>query len=610
MRLPCSALKLLRWLYKYLLVYRHRKFFEKNDQLNRITKSRFWDYNPATITWSRPGTNSPYDETFSYDKNGNLKTLTRYTALAGPTTTLMDNLVYTYNIGAALDTLNQLNNVNDAVGSVISNDVTSTNYQMDPIGEESQEISTLENRQLQIRWTPYGKVDTLYNYNAAGTVLTNMHTYLYDAMGNQVRDLEMTGTTTDTTYFLYDGHNTQLAKYHMQLPPPGAINRMMVTNRYIYGSEKVATVVGANIAGVGAWFGMITWFWTFNPGRYYELHDHLGNVRATLFNTPPSGLGVPMANYYDYYAFGAYEANRYDETHGGPYPFGFNGQEKKDDYRGVGNSYTFKFREYDDRIGRFSSIDPLFKSYPWNSPYAFAENRPIDGRDLEGREWSPASQKYGRDNTSVLMMPSAERLINFHNNKSKEASYPHIPEYHEAHISDPNAADRAYGQQAFHQLGYVVPGLPLIEKAGKGEKITGTDIAIEAIAFIPVGKIGKLFKAGEFITKFARYGKCQEFAADFVRKASGALVSEGYTVRKFEINIGQNGLLGTFDKRLSETGLHQFVEVTKDGVTHIFDNMHPEGVLKEDFVKALGGVKDGINITGEKIMTLFTKEVK
>ena len=31
-------------------------------------------------------------------------------------------------------------------------------------------------------------------------------------------------------------------------------------------------------------------------------------------------------------------------------------------------------------------------------------------------------------------------------------------------MSDPYAADRAYGQRAFHQIGYGVPGLPLIEK--------------------------------------------------------------------------------------------------------------------------------------------------
>lgn len=41
---------------------------------------------------------------------------------------------------------------------------------------------------------------------------------------------------------------------------------------------------------------------------------------------------------------------------------------------------------HDPRIGRFLSIDPLAASYPWNSPYAFSENRVIDGVELEGAE--------------------------------------------------------------------------------------------------------------------------------------------------------------------------------------------------------------------------------
>jgi RHS repeat-associated protein len=69
------------------------------------------------------------------------------------------------------------------------------------------------------------------------------------------------------------------------------------------------------------------------------------------------------------------------------YRYGFNGQEKDNEIKGVGNSLDFAFRVYDSRLGRFLSIDPLAKSYPWNSTYAYAENRVIDGIDLEGLEY-------------------------------------------------------------------------------------------------------------------------------------------------------------------------------------------------------------------------------
>ena len=41
---------------------------------------------------------------------------------------------------------------------------------------------------------------------------------------------------------------------------------------------------------------------------------------------------------------------------------------------------------HDPRIGRFFAVDPLAAKYPWNSSYAFSENRVIDGVELEGKE--------------------------------------------------------------------------------------------------------------------------------------------------------------------------------------------------------------------------------
>ena len=49
------------------------------------------------------------------------------------------------------------------------------------------------------------------------------------------------------------------------------------------------------------------------------------------------------------------------------------------------------YRVYQKRLGRFLSIDPLSKKYPFNSTFAFAENSPISGIDLEGLEYYFAS---------------------------------------------------------------------------------------------------------------------------------------------------------------------------------------------------------------------------
>lgn len=71
----------------------------------------------------------------------------------------------------------------------------------------------------------------------------------------------------------------------------------------------------------------------------------------------------------------------------GDYRYGFQGQETDNEIKGEGNSMNFKYRMHDTRLGRFFAPDPLEKSYPHNSTYAFSENRVIDGVDFEGLEY-------------------------------------------------------------------------------------------------------------------------------------------------------------------------------------------------------------------------------
>ena len=73
----------------------------------------------------------------------------------------------------------------------------------------------------------------------------------------------------------------------------------------------------------------------------------------------------------------------------GGYRYFFNGQEADNEVLGEGALHAFEYRMHDTRIGRFWSVDPLAGKFPWNSVYAFAENRVIDGRELEGLEWNP-----------------------------------------------------------------------------------------------------------------------------------------------------------------------------------------------------------------------------
>ena len=57
-------------------------------------------------------------------------------------------------------------------------------------------------------------------------------------------------------------------------------------------------------------------------------------------------------------------------------------------------------RIYNGRMGRFLSVDPITKQYPELTPYQFASNRPIDGIDLDGLEYTPKG-RYGPNQIAV-----------------------------------------------------------------------------------------------------------------------------------------------------------------------------------------------------------------
>jgi len=71
----------------------------------------------------------------------------------------------------------------------------------------------------------------------------------------------------------------------------------------------------------------------------------------------------------------------------GAYRYGFNGKENDNEVKNKeGSQLDYGMRIYDTRLGRFLSIDPLSKSYPWNSPYSYAEGDVIRSVDLDGLE--------------------------------------------------------------------------------------------------------------------------------------------------------------------------------------------------------------------------------
>jgi RHS repeat-associated protein len=82
---------------------------------------------------------------------------------------------------------------------------------------------------------------------------------------------------------------------------------------------------------------------------------------------------------------------------GGGYRYGFNGKENDNEVKGEGAQQDYGFRIYDPRLGRFLSMDPMSKSYPYLTPYQFASNSTVGGIDLDGLEF------FKKDNTQYTI---------------------------------------------------------------------------------------------------------------------------------------------------------------------------------------------------------------
>ncbi len=163
-------------------------------------------------------------------------------------------------------------------------------------------------------------------------------------------------------------------------------------------------------------------FYLHRGRKVYELKNHLGNVLAVVSDVK---LGISTANYspapVDYYIADVVEMTDYEPfgmqlssrhwVSGDGYRFGFQGQEGDDEWSGEGSMLAFKYRVHDVRLGRFLSVDPLSDKYPWNSSYAFSENRVIDAVELEGLEKIVLADNLKPYESYLLLAINSEEIL-------------------------------------------------------------------------------------------------------------------------------------------------------------------------------------------------------
>ncbi|WP_338356624.1 RHS repeat-associated core domain-containing protein [Yeosuana marina] len=139
--------------------------------------------------------------------------------------------------------------------------------------------------------------------------------------------------------------------------------------------------------------------------KSYEVSNHLGNVMAVVSdrnlatpettNTTIAFKETDIKVYNDYYPYGMVLENRNEAIN---YRFGFQGQEKDDEVKGKSNSYNTFYRQYDSRIARWTSIDPI--THHQMSQYQSYDNNPLYWTDSRGSSTDSTTVKKNSANHS------------------------------------------------------------------------------------------------------------------------------------------------------------------------------------------------------------------
>jgi RHS repeat-associated protein len=183
-------------------------------------------------------------------------------------------------------------------------------------------------------------------------------------------------------YYAYDANGQVMALYEVQMS--STENTATLSEQHIYGASRLGMVKqdvllydnGNELEEQGELVVNIL------GAKRYEITNYLGNVNAVITDrkvyASPGALTVYEAVVMmkaDYYPFGMTMPGRHESGEG--YRFGYNGMELNPEVSGDGNSYTTEFRQYDPRLGRWLSLDPLMAMFPWMSPYVAFDNNPI-----------------------------------------------------------------------------------------------------------------------------------------------------------------------------------------------------------------------------------------
>ncbi len=223
-----------------------RAYAYKYDNLDRFTTANWGSVNGSSGNYSfSPAAPLAYQEAIgSYDRNGNISTLTRNGQLANS----LANFGYTYKGGT-----NQLTQVTNGGSSYLG-------YQYNAIGQMTQQTQGANT--MNVAYNAYGLIKEIRDVNSILTAA-----FAYDDRGNRLKKTtyKSDGTTPKhTTWYATDAAGNIMAVYESN-----GTNAIQLTEVSIYGGSRLGMYKPAE------------------QTYFYEVTDHLGNVRGVIGNPSP-----------------------------------------------------------------------------------------------------------------------------------------------------------------------------------------------------------------------------------------------------------------------------------------------------------------------------------
>ncbi|NAS12669.1 RHS repeat domain-containing protein [Poritiphilus flavus] len=302
----------------------------------------------------------------TYDKNGNILTLTRkgHTNAGATSFGNMDVLDYDYHNSELSNKLYKVrDDGNDSYGFKDST-ADSQDYWYDANGNLTSDANK-------------GITDIDYNYLNVPTKIT------------------VSGSNSGTIDFIYDAEGIKLQKTKTE----GSVTtKTDYAGSFIY--ENGSLQFFSNPEGYVQPDG------SGNYDYVYQYVDNIGNVRLSYTDADGNGSIDPSSEIIEesnFYPYGMIHEG-YNEVisssgNSTAQKWKFEGQELNEDLSL--DVYEWKYRVHDPSIGRFWQLDPLAEDYSWMTTYQFSSNQPIHAAELEGLE-SSADLNQDRWNRQLL----------------------------------------------------------------------------------------------------------------------------------------------------------------------------------------------------------------